>query len=592
MDERKKDILAAGIVFIFLLAVIINNYIWLKIDYSPFTYDAHRQFMFSLRVFKEYQNLSLRTFSDIIKMTQRHPPLTAMVTAPLYFLFGIAQDTGTMANSAIFITILLFSVYGIAKKLKGRKAGILSVFICGFYPIIFNHMKTYTLDLPVTAMASLGILFLLLSENLTRTAYSLLFGLSCGLGFLTKDNFPFYVIAPFITSVVQGIKVGGAKDRNETWAKNALSWLRRSAVSLFIFSFTAVLISMYYLSKKHNLVFGKLSFGEYFTFYSPPGDLPDVPLYLLALFKRIKSLLWYVWGFINWQVSFFFFIIFIISVIYFIRLKFKGKAILLSSLFGFILIAFTKGAYADHMTWMGVRFTMPVLPYVAIISAIGILSIKTSIFRRVAVFLIIVAGTIQSAVISYGSPLLPEEVVIPFQKKMQYSVSRYCLFPEEIILFKQLWPAYGGPLSRPNIELPGKIRIPEEIFETIDSLNHEHHPINILVIPDVSRIWACLEYNSFVKNRPYQILGDWKYFLEGHNQFSRTMAPNERANTEQIVLESDYIIDKEAGELGENYLLNYVRALDSVFKRHRDKFSLIKEFVWPDNSEVSIYRKD
>ena len=205
MDDKKKDIYALVIVIVIWLALLINNYIWLQIDRNPFTYDAHRHFMLSLRVFKAYQHLSPNIFNEIISLTHLHPPLVAMVTAPFYFLFGITQDAGTMINAAMFSGILIFSVYSIGARVFNRRTGLFSAFIVAMYPIIFNHMKTYNLDFPLTAMVSLSVFFLLLSENFTCLRYSLLFGISCGLGFLTKDSFPIYLIAPVAVSVFNKI---------------------------------------------------------------------------------------------------------------------------------------------------------------------------------------------------------------------------------------------------------------------------------------------------------------------------------------------------------------------------------------------------
>ncbi len=590
MECRGRDKIFFLFTVAFWLMLLINNYIWLNIDYCPFTYDAHRQFIFSLKVFEEYQNLSIASVSNIIKMTQRHPPFVAAITAPFYFLFGIAQDTGTMINASIFLFILLIAVYLIGKRIMGPKAGLLSVFIVAMYPIIFNHMKTYTLDLPLTAMVALGMLFLLLSENFTKLRYSLLFGLSCGLGFLTKDGFPLYIIAPFIVSVIQGIR-GQNIDGNR---RKILMWLGNSKRNLFFLLSIVFLISIPYYIEKHQLILAKLGLwhcGSYFTFYISPGELPYSSLFLGPLFKRMKSLIWYFWGFINWQVSFFSVAIFIISLCFFIKLKFKDKWVLLSGLLAFIFIAFTRGAYGEHMAWIGVRFTMPILPVIAIISAIGILSIPQRIPRVILISSIIIIGLLQFGVINYGAKILPEQIVIPLERKVPSSIRKYYLFPEELILFKQEWPAYGGPLSQPNAEMPEKIRVPEEIFKIIDSSNKTGRPINILVIPDISRIWAFLEYNAYVKNRPYQILGDWIYFASGHTQAKEFIGPNLDISGEKIILNSDYVIDKMAGELGENYLLSYVKHFHKKFEKFKDRFELIKKIKWPDETDIFIYKR-
>jgi len=590
MQFDKKRIFSIILVFTLWLALLLNNYIWLQIDHNPFTYDAHRHFMLSLRVFKAYHHLSPNIFSEIISLTQRHPPLVAMVTAPFYFFFGITQDAGTMLNAAIFSAILIFSVYLIGVKVFGYGVGLLSAFITAMYPIIFNHLKTYNLDLPLTAMVALCVCFLILSKNFISLRYSLLFGISCCFGFLTKDSFPIYLITPAAVAIFNRLNLNKHSPASESIREaGILPDIKKHAVRLIIF-LTIFFAALVYVMHKWEFILGKLHFGEYWTFYLPPGALPNWPSVFVLLFKMIKSLLWYLWGFLNWQVSFLSIIIFIITLFFIKKTpsKIKAKSILFSSLTGFLFIAFSKGAYGEHMKWMGVRFTMPILPFVAIISAAGILSIPARVIRRGLVTTMIVLGAIQFFAISYGSPLLPKEIIIPLKKHLPKRINKYYLFPQEIIIFKQKWPAYGGPMSLPNNEIPVKIEIPEEIFKAIDSSNSQGRPINILVIPDISRIWARLEYASFVKNKPYTVFGDWAYFFINRPVGKKGGPPS----GEFIFTDVDYVIDKYEGELGEYYRENTVMILHNKFKENYiGKFELIKAFKWPDGSNIHLYKR-
>ena len=182
---------------IIILFHIINTFIWLKIDRSYLKLDAWGHYRYSLEVYDFLKGFVHFQFPlSAIEPIRRHGVLVGLVTAPFYFIFGSAQDTAVMINCSIFLPILVFSVYGIGKKLLNRQAGLLAVFILTSYPIIFNNLRIYMLDLPLTSMVALGLYFLIASDNFSDRKNSLLFGLSLGLGLLTKFNYIAFIIGP------------------------------------------------------------------------------------------------------------------------------------------------------------------------------------------------------------------------------------------------------------------------------------------------------------------------------------------------------------------------------------------------------------
>ncbi|MDD4909380.1 MAG: glycosyltransferase family 39 protein [Candidatus Omnitrophica bacterium] len=570
MTTRKKEVTALFIMGALYLALMINNFIWLKIDATPFTYDAHRHFMFSLRVFREYRHFSLASLGNIIEMTQRHPPFVAIVTAPFYFISGISQDAGALVNSAVFLAVLLFSIYGIGKRVAGIRAGLLSAFIAAMYPAIFNHMKTYNLDLPLTAMCALSVWALLSSEGLTSRRYTLLFGLSSGLAFLTKDSFPLFIAAPLAITAARGI------------SRSRISW-KVIMPGLLL----AVSLPLFYYLPKHSIALSKLNFFApltYNTFFQSQSHTAGLLSSAWHALGALKSFFWYILGMMNFQVSFFFFVVLLLGA-GILRKKRRASMVFLtaSSLFPLIAVSYLRRAPGPHMIWMGVRLTMPLLPLLAVVSGAGILSIRGSGIRRSLVFAIIIFGVFQSVVVSYGAPLLPLEVSLPLRAEADDPGQ---FVPERIILFKQRMPAYGGPLSYPNAEIPERISVPGEIYRIIDSSNTENKPLYITVIPDISRIWARLEYESFIRERPYTIIGDWQYFSGSYTEADKKMFL-----FADRLLKADYVIHKVSGEIGEDNVRAQVMALTEVFRWHKDKYELIQTLKWPDNSDIYIYKK-
>ncbi|MFQ5886308.1 MAG: glycosyltransferase family 39 protein, partial [Anaerolineae bacterium] len=106
-------------------------------------------------------------------------------------------DVALMGNM-LYLFVLLFSVYGIGRKMYGRGVGLLAAFAVSTYPILFNLSRTAYPDFALTAMVALSISLLTRADGFRNRTYSLLWGLSLGLGLLTKWPFLAFVGGPAI----------------------------------------------------------------------------------------------------------------------------------------------------------------------------------------------------------------------------------------------------------------------------------------------------------------------------------------------------------------------------------------------------------
>ena len=60
---------------------------------------------------------------------------------------------------------------------------------------------------------------------------------------------------------------------------------------------------------------------------------------------------------------------------------------------------------------------------------------------------------------------------------------------------------------------------------------------------------------------------------------------------ERLISIADYIIDKDRGFLGEEYMLSSVAKAKYYFDQNKDKFELLEKIKWPDSSYILIYKK-
>ena len=140
-------------------------------------------------------------FASVVWHPNR-PPLFFLSAIPLYRLFGLSADVGIMVN-VLYLAVLFGSVYGIGRRLGGRGAGLLAAFVVATLPMIYAMSRTFYLELALAAMVSLSVYLLLASERFEDRTASLLFGLSFGLGLLTKRTYLVFMLAPLCLVAVR-----------------------------------------------------------------------------------------------------------------------------------------------------------------------------------------------------------------------------------------------------------------------------------------------------------------------------------------------------------------------------------------------------
>jgi len=211
--ERLSSIRVLRSSFIKLFAVLLLyssiNYFWLSYDIIPPAWDSSMHLMSAMKYrgvvtdFVEEFDFSARTLFRFLKRLVRvnrgvYPPLFPFLASFTIWGFGGegSADSLTMVNT-LFGGILLFSLYQIGKKIYDEESGVLSGVIILFYPMVAGLSRAFMLEFPLLAMTALSLYFLLYSERFRNKTYTILFGISLGLGMLTKPTFLTFVIVPF-----------------------------------------------------------------------------------------------------------------------------------------------------------------------------------------------------------------------------------------------------------------------------------------------------------------------------------------------------------------------------------------------------------
>ncbi|MFA4989824.1 MAG: glycosyltransferase family 39 protein [Candidatus Omnitrophota bacterium] len=538
MPNLKKRVSIPVILSSIILFQLINNYIWLRLDNTYLILDSHEHFLFSLNI-----------FNGIIALPARwHGIFVGYLTAPFYLISGVSQDAGVMLNSSIFLTMLILSTYGLAKIFAGRQAGLLAAFIITMYPLMFNHLRIYMLDLPLTALVALSIFLLLKTGGFSNKPYSLLFALSVSAGLLTKFNFLGFIIGPLGLELFKSFKIN-----------NRLR--KRLFLRLFtLLSLILILVFWFYKIKAWHIF---TRFYECSWLYPAYGlSLQSISGWIITGFQFIT---WCLKELANNIMSSFFFIMFALGTVVFIRNEFSHKKIL----WLWIITPLFLLSLAFHYPAID-RYLMPILPALAIITGIGITRIRQPALRRISLGLVILFGLCQFFCLSYNFSFLPKRLKGP---------AGICLFRRDI----------GIPYrsDRDNFSYPKNTRVPdEEILKAIarDSqrLNYKPCVFFTSIIPEIS---CPLAYLNAKNNYPFYFLNipintEEYYRYRGKALISPTLA--------------DYVIITNKRpfslELIPRQVNNIPSDLQNFIRKYNDRYSVLKKFTLPDGHSLTLLK--
>lgn len=200
--KREKPWLCLLIVGSLVIFHWVNNWFYFRANVTLLGWDATAHLAKTIIYNNTLQEIDIQSLFRAFTWPWNRPPLPWLPAVLLFRLSGVSTDVALMSNS-FYIAVLLFSVYGIGKRLYGPGVGLLSAFLVSTYPLLFNLSRTLYPDFPLTAMVALNIYFLLRVDRFRDRLNSLLFGLTFGLGLLTKWQFLAFVAGPLVYVIVR-----------------------------------------------------------------------------------------------------------------------------------------------------------------------------------------------------------------------------------------------------------------------------------------------------------------------------------------------------------------------------------------------------
>ncbi|MBI4475064.1 MAG: glycosyltransferase family 39 protein [Acidobacteria bacterium] len=356
MDHR--IFLASAVAFL-----ILANFAWIAIDTRPPFWDMALHQSAALRVFYDFLDNGVAAIASVPKDSGSYPPVYYLVVALFYAVFGKTVDSAQLANAPA-IVLLALATYGIARTVMSPMGAALAAVLANYFPFMLWMSRETVIEYWLTSFAALAIWALIKSKEFSDVRWSIVFGVVCGLGMLTKWTFVIYVGLP------------------AAWA------LRKNWKNAAVAALVSVLISAYWFVPQR----GTLS--AFWTQVTIAGRNEGDPSVL------------------SWQ-----------SIVFYIR-ALEGYQLFLplfaAFVIGCVLVAWRWSASWTPIilwltgSWLALllisnkdpRFSAPLLPAVAVICALPFDG------RRIAAGVLAVFLVFQHYLVSFNLRQLPETVTI------------------------------------------------------------------------------------------------------------------------------------------------------------------------------------
>lgn len=458
----------------------VNNWIWLTDNVTWTGWDRPRHLAWSLNYAAILDDPSLNSLFDVMVSDPIRPPFVAASATIMYGIFGRSADIATMVN-IIYLAIALAATYGIGRRWGGRRQGLVSVALLALLPMFYTMSRHFYLEFAMTAMVALTVFLLLATDGFERRGISLLFGLSLGLGLLTKRTFAVFVIAPVIVTILAYSLLPAAwqrlKHRPRVYWRKALVavagglalaalWYlpNREAVrelilgdSLFLFWWGLAALAIYFVTLPsaplaNSLAALFLATGLASTWYlSRIEFMQRMALYAYGIDDprgrtlRLDSLdtyLYYIRKLGNEHLSLVVFVLMVLILlvavfVYVQRQRSIKEALRHIRIEGWVVLAWAGGAYAflTLSIYQETRAFTPVLPAVALILSAALFKLPWKRVRLGLLALILVFGLLQFFAISYETVqqiLPPKTFTLPvWGRTSSFAQGVYIQLPDE-----------------------------------------------------------------------------------------------------------------------------------------------------------------
>lgn len=373
MGQARSGLVIAAALMVALWSV---NLIWLRRDTRPPAWDMALHQTYALNYYDGIQGRAPET--PVTSWSGNYPPFVHATIALFYTVLHPGPHVASLVNLPASL-LLFWSLYMLAAGLAGERAARWTCLLAALAPFLIWMSRESVLDYWLSAWVVTGFFVLRRTEGFKLHFFSLLFGLVCGLGMLTKW---FYAAFLFFPVIYVAFRFGIWRER-----KRLLHFAEAVAVTLcvagiwYLPNFTA--LSRYFFD---NAQIGALE-GE-----------PDV--------LSFQSWIYYLRLLEGYQLFALLFVVLLVSLYYVWKRRLVTDG-------GFLAAAVCGGWLA--MTLLRTkdpRFTMPLLGPMLILAGAWLASLRDSGWKRICVPVLVSVLVFQAYLANFGVRRLPQQVIL------------------------------------------------------------------------------------------------------------------------------------------------------------------------------------
>jgi hypothetical protein len=404
MSLESRSILKRSNLFDWAFAFLIlfslaTNLVWFLTDNHILGDGSQNHLLFSVDFFHRFSSVANSTHPILEKIAAvvKEFGMPSAINSSSYwpqgfnlstcFFYSVAGTTlfAAKVNLLPYLFILLLSTYCIGRHIDSSSVGLVAAVSLFFYPIIFQSSRQYQLDFPLTAVVALNVLFLLKSERFRNIKFSLLFGVASGWAMLIKSLYVIFIAMPLLYELYGMCRESWREILQRPFHSRQL---RNLVLALTMF----VPIAMIWWGPRLSQIPSAL----YEHIFNPVKNFESTPFPWSEKFS-LECLFFQTHALFYTSLRPFFSTLFFIALPFFLIKKTKEKPFFL------FWIIFPVFFFTFLVTLKHTRFLMPVLPAMALITAVGLCHIKSRIIRTFIFIFGIFFALFQFYILSYVS---------------------------------------------------------------------------------------------------------------------------------------------------------------------------------------------
>jgi 4-amino-4-deoxy-L-arabinose transferase-like glycosyltransferase len=195
--KRASSIFISTALLLILAFNVLGNLYWVRRNIVLVGHDASAYLQTSVEYADFLKVLSPQTVFHALTVSPYRPPALFIVVQPFYWLFGVNMHSAQGVN-LLFLVLVIWLTFALGKTIANQNVGLFAALLVGLFPMMMAMARLFYTEMFLTAMVALNLLALYRCQFFTHRRWSMIWGMSLGVGLLVKWTMPIYVALPLL----------------------------------------------------------------------------------------------------------------------------------------------------------------------------------------------------------------------------------------------------------------------------------------------------------------------------------------------------------------------------------------------------------